>query len=238
MSEQTSALSPADYAPEDDDGPHTASYDREQLPAALAVGNENDIEPERRAKRRAWTVTLLIALLLVLVGGGYYLYNVLVQNAAPETVAVPAVAGLDQNEATNALWEAGLRPRVELEFSNDVEKDMVTRTDPEIRRTGGTGQPGVGLHFTGQRIHRHPGQSGRPDGSRSPRQASPTRSRAGGQRTREQCHPPAGQRGHHKARSRQEGQDRFQRGPDRFERLGQRSQHGGRNRRGRGSHAR
>ena len=71
VSEQTSALSPADYAPEDDDGPHTASYDREQLPAALAVGNENDIEPERRAKRRAWTVTLLIALLLVLVGGGY-----------------------------------------------------------------------------------------------------------------------------------------------------------------------
>ena len=132
VSEQTSALSPADYAPEDDDGPHTASYDREQMPAALAVGNENDIEPERRAKRRAWTVTLLIALLLVLVGGGYYLYNVLVQNAAPETVAVPAVAGLDQNEATNALWEAGLRPRVEQEFSNDVENDMVTRTDPEI----------------------------------------------------------------------------------------------------------
>jgi eukaryotic-like serine/threonine-protein kinase len=133
VSEPTSPLSPVDdYVPEYDDGPHTASYDREQMPAALAVGNENDIEPERRAKRRAWTVTLLIALLLVLVGGGYYLYNVLVQNAAPETVPVPAVTGLEQNEATNALWEAGLRPRVEQEFSNDVEKDMVTRTDPGI----------------------------------------------------------------------------------------------------------
>ncbi|UNK45976.1 Stk1 family PASTA domain-containing Ser/Thr kinase [Arthrobacter sulfonylureivorans] len=132
VSEQTSALSPTDYTPGDDDGPHTASYDREQMPAALAVGNEYDIEPERRAKRRAWTVTLLIALLLVLVGGGYYLYNVLVQNAAPETVAVPAVAGLDENAATNAIWEGDLRPRVELEYSNDVEKGMVTRTDPGV----------------------------------------------------------------------------------------------------------
>ncbi|MFT4468999.1 Stk1 family PASTA domain-containing Ser/Thr kinase [Arthrobacter sulfonylureivorans] len=133
VSEQTSAL-PAmdDDAAEEDAGHHTAAYDREQMPTALAVGSEHDIEPERRARRRAWTVTLVIALLLVLLGGGYYLYNVLVQNAAPDTVAVPAVAELDQNEATNAIWEAGLRPRVEQEFSDEVEEDMVTRTDPGV----------------------------------------------------------------------------------------------------------
>lgn len=133
VSEQTSAL-PAtdDDAAEEDTGPHTATYDREQMPTALAVGSDHDIEPERRARRRAWTVTLVIALLLVLLGGGYYLYNVLVQNAAPDTVAVPAVAELDQNEATNAIWEAGLRPRVEQEFSDEVEEDMVTRTDPGV----------------------------------------------------------------------------------------------------------
>ena len=125
-------LSHAAYSPDDDAGPETASYDRGQLPTALAVGSEDDIEPERRAKRRAWIVTLIIALLLVLVGGGYYVYNMLVQNAVPDTVAVPAVAGMDQNAATNAIWAADLQPRVEQEFSDDVEAGMATRTDPDV----------------------------------------------------------------------------------------------------------
>lgn len=130
VSPDTSELTHTAYIPRDDDHAAHDAEEPEHVPTALAVGNEHDIEPERRAKRRAWTVTLVIALLLVLVGGGYYLYNVLVQNAAPDTVAVPSVAGMDQTAATNAIWAADLQPRVEQEFSDDVEQGTVTRTDP------------------------------------------------------------------------------------------------------------
>jgi beta-lactam-binding protein with PASTA domain/tRNA A-37 threonylcarbamoyl transferase component Bud32 len=89
-----------------------------------------DLEDARRTRRRAWTVTLIIALVLVLGAGAFFLINLVQENARPQTVAVPAVAGMDQTDASNAIWDAGLRPMTMQEYSDDVDSGKAIRTEP------------------------------------------------------------------------------------------------------------
>jgi beta-lactam-binding protein with PASTA domain len=66
----------------------------------------------------------------VLGAGAFFFINVFQENARPQTVAVPAVAGMDQTDASNAIWDAGLRPMTMQEYSDDVDSGKAIRTEP------------------------------------------------------------------------------------------------------------
>jgi serine/threonine-protein kinase len=118
----------------DQTGPINASPHTAAIPMALQVGNESEeVDTSRRTRRRAWTTVLVIALVLLLAGGGFYLFNYL-RNAEPDMVPVPPVAGMEQTEASNTIFNHGLVPQIESRFSDDVPEGEVISTDPE----GGT----------------------------------------------------------------------------------------------------
>jgi len=131
----------APYTPEAAVSPEEAYDDEgfagtdmaEQHTAALSLGMrpENDAEEasSRRSRRRAWITTLLIAMLLLLAAGAFFLVNFL-QNAEPDAVAVPSIAGMEETDAANAITRAGLRPIVEEQFSEDVAVGEVIDSDP------------------------------------------------------------------------------------------------------------
>jgi serine/threonine-protein kinase len=115
----------------DQTGPINGSPHTAPVPMALQIGNESEeVDTGRRARRRAWTTVLVIALVLLLAGGGFYLFNYL-RNAEPDTVPVPAVAGMEQTEASNTIFGQGLVPRIEAQFSDEVPEGEVISTDPE-----------------------------------------------------------------------------------------------------------
>jgi eukaryotic-like serine/threonine-protein kinase len=111
-------------------GPDTG----EQHTAALSLGMQPEDDAEeasrRRSRRRAWITTLLIAMMLLLAAGAFFLVSFL-QNAEPDPVAVPSVAGMEETDANNAITRANLRPIVEKQFSEDVAVGEVIDSDPE-----------------------------------------------------------------------------------------------------------
>jgi eukaryotic-like serine/threonine-protein kinase len=136
---QTGRMAP--YTPEAPASPEEA-YDDEgfagtdtdqQHTAALSLGMQPEDDAEeasrRRSRRRAWITTLLIAMLLLLAAGAFFLVSFL-QNAEPDPVAVPPVAGMEETDAANAIIRANLRPIVEKQFSEDVAVGEVIDSDP------------------------------------------------------------------------------------------------------------
>lgn len=92
--------------------------------------NDNEVDRSRRKRRRAWTVTLFIALVLVLGGGGYLAYSMINASSNPPKVMVPQVSGLAETDALSSLFNAGLRSIIQREFSDDVETGQAISTDP------------------------------------------------------------------------------------------------------------
>ncbi|MBF0688066.1 MAG: Stk1 family PASTA domain-containing Ser/Thr kinase [Cellulomonas sp.] len=93
---------------------------------ATTTETEQDAEEE---KKRPWLIWVLALVALLAVGG---IIAAIVANQTPpaETkVDIPAVTGLQQEEAFAALREADLRPEPAQEPS-DVAAGLVTRTDP------------------------------------------------------------------------------------------------------------
>ncbi|MCG2623603.1 Stk1 family PASTA domain-containing Ser/Thr kinase [Arthrobacter sp. I2-34] len=132
VAEQTQ---PDDYVDgEDDEDPYAAATDPEtdtgSLQQASFPRSGEDFDDARRTRRRAWIVTLIVALFLVLGAGAFFLVNVIQANARPQLVAVPAVAGMDQTQASNAIWDAGLRPMTVQEYSDDVDSGTAIRSQP------------------------------------------------------------------------------------------------------------
>src|SRR5699024_4697903 len=110
---------------------------REELPEEdYELTGEMDAIEERTAgknrRRRGWLIALLLILLL---GGGafagWWFWNEAEQRRIEENqIQVPDVSGMPETDAQNALTTAGLRPILEYEHNDDVDRDRAIGTDP------------------------------------------------------------------------------------------------------------
>ncbi|OMH34152.1 Stk1 family PASTA domain-containing Ser/Thr kinase [Tersicoccus sp. Bi-70] len=119
----TTALTSAD----DDEDPSGT----DAAPLVLGIGTDDEVHPDTRARRRAWLITGIIALVLVLGAVAVYFTNLLVaRSAPPEMVTVPAVANMSQADASTTLANANLRIRLDRTNSTTVKNGDAISTDP------------------------------------------------------------------------------------------------------------
>ncbi|MDQ0662242.1 serine/threonine protein kinase/beta-lactam-binding protein with PASTA domain [Arthrobacter ulcerisalmonis] len=126
-----------EYGPDDDraDGYRSAG----QLP--LGLPPERERTTRQKSRRRAWIATLVIFTLLVLAGGGLWLYQTVNRPApAAPKVPIPAVASMTETAALQALYNAGLRPSIARSANDTVPKGTAIGTDPAA---GGSLDPGA-----------------------------------------------------------------------------------------------
>lgn len=85
----------------------------EQDDLPLGLPRERERTPVQKSRRRAWIATFVIFTVLVLAGGGLWLYNTMNQPAPePVRVAVPSVESRTETEALQVLYDARLRPQI------------------------------------------------------------------------------------------------------------------------------
>lgn len=98
--------------------------------AAVAATNP-PFDEEDEGRRRPWLLPLLIAIAVLAVAG---IVALLVananKNAAPDTIAVPATAGMTAAEAEKAITDADLLFVRAEEPSDTIPAESVTKTDP------------------------------------------------------------------------------------------------------------
>lgn len=135
------AVMPADTEPTRAMGAISAKDDsifepREELPEQYEMTGDIDAVDEKAAgknkRRRGWLIALLLILLL---GGGafagWWFWNEAEQRRIEENqIQVPDVSGMPETDAQNALTTAGLRPILEYEHNDDVDRDRAIGTDP------------------------------------------------------------------------------------------------------------
>lgn len=131
------AVVPAETQPTQAMGSISAEDDsifepREELPESYEMTGQMNAAAERPKKRRGWLIALLLVLLL---GGGafagWWFWNEAEQRRIEENqVDVPDVSGMPETDAQNALTTAGLRPILEYEHSDDIERDHAIGTEP------------------------------------------------------------------------------------------------------------
>lgn len=133
------AVLPADTEPTQAMGSISAQDEsifepREELPESYErTGQFEAVEAGRpKKRRRGWLIALLLILLL---GGGafagWWFWNEAEQRRIEENqVDVPDVSGMPETEAQNALTTAGLRPILEYEHSDEIERDHAIGTEP------------------------------------------------------------------------------------------------------------
>jgi serine/threonine protein kinase/beta-lactam-binding protein with PASTA domain len=120
-----------------DDGttvPVTASAMREEQDAdvlPLGFPPERERTARQKSRRRTWMATLVIFTLLVLAGGGLWLFQIMNQPPpAPPKVPVPVVASLTESAALQELYGAKLRPEIKRSTHETVPKGIAIGTDP------------------------------------------------------------------------------------------------------------
>lgn len=100
-------------------------------PLPLGLPPERERPAQQRSRRRAWIATLVIFTLLVLAGGGFWLYNLMnAKPAEPAKVEVPVVVNMTESQAIQKLYSLKLVPKSVREASNTVAKDMAIGTTP------------------------------------------------------------------------------------------------------------
>lgn len=101
----------------------------DELP--LGLQPERERSARQKSRRRAWIATLVIVTLVVLAGGGLWLYNI-VNKPAPVTpkVEIPAVASMTESAALQELYGANLRPQIKRSQHDTVPKGTAIGTDP------------------------------------------------------------------------------------------------------------
>jgi len=115
------------------------AYGAGALPLGLAT--EREQSTRQKSRRRAWIATLVIFTLLILAGGGLWLYQTVNRPApAPPKVSIPAVASMTETAALQELYNAGLRPRIARSANDTVPKGTAIGTDPAA---GGSLDPGA-----------------------------------------------------------------------------------------------
>ncbi|MCU1433489.1 MAG: serine/threonine protein kinase [Pseudarthrobacter sp.] len=97
----------------------------------LGLPPERERTARQKSRRRTWIATLVILTLLVLAGGGLWLFQIMNQPPPPPPkVEVPVVASLTESAALQRLWEANLRPKAERLNHETVPKGSAIGTDP------------------------------------------------------------------------------------------------------------
>ncbi|CAN7146035.1 Stk1 family PASTA domain-containing Ser/Thr kinase [Arthrobacter sp. LjRoot14] len=97
----------------------------------LGFPPERERTPRQKSRRRTWIATLVIFTLLVLAGGGLWLYNMM--NQVPPPVAkvdVPAVSALTESEALQRLYNARLSPQITRLPHDTITKGTAIGTVP------------------------------------------------------------------------------------------------------------
>lgn len=103
--------------------------ERDELP--LGLPPERERTARQKSRRRTWIATLVIVTLLVLAGGGLWLYQLMNQPPpAPPKVEVPVVAALSESAALQELYGANLRPEIRRSTHETVPKGTAIGTDP------------------------------------------------------------------------------------------------------------
>ncbi len=113
--------------------PLPAQYNEDFDDDAMPLGFPPERERTRRQKsrRRAWAAVVVLFTLLVLAGGGLWLYNTMNQRPEPPAkVQIPAVANLSEGDAITKLYEAQLVPDTERVKDDNVPKGTAVGTDP------------------------------------------------------------------------------------------------------------
>ncbi|MBT2567625.1 Stk1 family PASTA domain-containing Ser/Thr kinase [Arthrobacter sp. ISL-85] len=131
---------PLELADEHGAGGHSAdAYGVAPLPLGLPA--ERERTARQKSRRRAWIATLVIFTLLILAGGGLWLYQTVNRPApAPPKVAIPSVASMTETAALQELYNAGLRPKIARAANDTVPKGTAIGTDPAA---GGSLDPGA-----------------------------------------------------------------------------------------------
>jgi eukaryotic-like serine/threonine-protein kinase len=117
---------------EGDAGYATSAYEpdpAEELP--LGLPPERERTARQKSRRRAWTATLVIFTLLVMAGGGFWLYSYVNRPAPPvPKVQIPVVAAMTESAALQELYGANLKPRIIRSQHDTVPKGTAIGTDP------------------------------------------------------------------------------------------------------------
>ncbi|QDY89690.1 Stk1 family PASTA domain-containing Ser/Thr kinase [Arthrobacter sp. UKPF54-2] len=133
LDDTAAGIPPAHLA--EDDEPLTAVSaghvppDIGSLPLSLPAEREATVQ--QKSRRRTWIATLVVFTLLVLAGGGLWLYNMVNQQPPPVAkVDVPPVASLTESEALQKLYNAGLKPQLSRVQHETVPKGTAVGTVP------------------------------------------------------------------------------------------------------------
>ena len=132
----TGRLRPALETPDDENalmvqGVVYGAADSGSLP--LVLPPEREHTPRQQSRRRTWITALVVVTVLVLAGGGLWLYNMM--NQAPPPVAkvlVPSVTSLTETEALQKLYNAGLKPQLSRMQHETIAKGIAVGTVPAM----------------------------------------------------------------------------------------------------------
>lgn len=104
--------------------------DEEALPLGLPPERERSKAQKRR--RRAWAATLVIFTLLVLAGGGFWIYNTVNFQAPPPAKSdVPSVSGMSEAQAIQEIYNAKLVPKTNRVPHDKISKGTAIGTVPD-----------------------------------------------------------------------------------------------------------
>ncbi|PTT61391.1 Stk1 family PASTA domain-containing Ser/Thr kinase, partial [Arthrobacter sp. HMWF013] len=107
----------------------SAGPDSGELPLGFAP--ERERTARQKSRRRTWIATLVIFTLLVLGGGGLWVYNIVNRPAPPPAkIPVPVVAALTESAALQELYGANLRPKSQRVKHETVPTGVAIGTDP------------------------------------------------------------------------------------------------------------
>ena len=103
----------------------------EQDDLPLGLPRERERTGVQKSRRRAWIATFVIFTLLVLAGGGLWLYNMMNQPPAePVRIAIPLVEARTETEALQLLYDARLRPQIKRVQHDTIAKGIAIGTEP------------------------------------------------------------------------------------------------------------
>jgi serine/threonine protein kinase/beta-lactam-binding protein with PASTA domain len=104
-------------------------HESDELP--LGLPPERVRTARQKSRRRTWISVLIIFTLLVLAGGGLWLFQTMNQPPpAPPKVELPVVASLTESAALQVLYGANLDPEIKRSTHETVPKGTAIGTDP------------------------------------------------------------------------------------------------------------
>ena len=129
----TGRLRPSNDTAADEPAGPSASAEPYEEAAELPLGfsQESERTPRQKSRRRTWIATLVIFTLLVLAGGGAWLYSIMNQTPPPVVqIQVPSVAAMTESEALQTLYNARLNPQIKRVQHDTIAKGTAIGTVP------------------------------------------------------------------------------------------------------------